>query len=234
MDNEKIKIFLAGDSTMQWYSDEKRPQYGWGEVFYNFIDDVFISFYKREDTPFEQQKCFETINYIVDNCAMAGRSLKSFTDEERHIDILNNINKNDYLIVQFGHNDISTEKPERYVPIKKLNEYFKIFIDIANEKEAKLIILSPILIDIYTNNDRTLKFMVDELKKYISEIEKIALDNNITFVNVGGLAKNKINYNFEKLDKFYLEDHVHLTKKGAEFYAKIIADGINVLNSKNH
>ncbi len=225
----KKTIFLAGDSTMQAYSDTKRPQYGWGEVLYKYLDDTLVNVYHRDNSPHEQQKCFECENLIFDNCAMAGRSTKSFTDEERHIDLFYNSNHGDRIIIQFGHNDVAKDKPERYVPIEKLNDYFDIFIKKSRLNKIKPIILSPILIDIYSNDNEILKTMVDDLKKYIVEIEKIADTNNIPFIKVGSIAKNKIATENIEISELYLEDHVHLNQKGAEFYASIIATEIKYL-----
>ncbi len=223
---DKRSIFLAGDSTMQAYNQSNRPQYGWGEVLYKYIDDNLIKEYHRENSVFGQQKAFEVSEYIIDNCAMAGRSTKSFTDEKRHLDIFDNIKEKDLLIMEFGHNDISEDKPERYVPVEKLKDYFNIFINEAKEKGFKLIILSPILIDVYSNDEAKLKAVVDNLKVYIKEIETIAKNNNLPFVNVGELAINKLENNFDNISELYLEDHVHLNEKGANFFAEIIGEKI--------
>ncbi len=227
MDKNKTQIFLAGDSTMQAYKEEQRPQFGWGEVLYKYINSEFIKCYHRDSSLFDQQKTFETEKFLIDDCAMAGRSLRSFTNEKRHIDIFNNINKNDYLILQFGHNDVSVDKEERYVPIEELEFYFDIFINESKEKGLNVVILSPILIDIYTNENETLKEMVETLKKYVVEIERIAKENALHYIHVGSIAKNYFNGDYTGIEDLYLEDHVHLNEKGADFYAEIVAKEIS-------
>lgn len=112
--NETPTIYLAGDSTVQTYSES---QYigGWGQYFGWFFD--------------------EDVNVI--NCARGGRSSRSFINEGRLFEgttysfsenggksIEESIEPGDYLFVQFGHNDDDTKdfedtgyKYERMVPL---------------------------------------------------------------------------------------------------------------------
>lgn len=111
-------IYLAGDSTVQTYSDD---QYigGWGQYFSWFFD--------------------EDINIV--NAARGGRSTRSFINEDRLFQptdgnrysfsenggksIEETIEAGDYLFVQFGHNDDDTKTtgdnftsmPDRMVPL---------------------------------------------------------------------------------------------------------------------
>ncbi len=96
-------IYLAGDSTVQTYNDN---QYigGWGQYLDLFLDD----------------------NITVKNAAKGGRSSRSFINEGRLFDtkesgfnysftendgksIESQITENDYLFIQFGHNDDDTK-----------------------------------------------------------------------------------------------------------------------------
>ncbi len=112
--NEAPSIYLAGDSTVQTYSES---QYigGWGQYFDLFFD--------------------EDVNVV--NCARGGRSSRSFINEGRLFtgttysfsenggkSIEESIEAGDYLFVQFGHNDDDTKdfedtgyKYERMVPL---------------------------------------------------------------------------------------------------------------------
>lgn len=88
-----VKIFIAGDSTAQSYRDNMAPQAGWGQMLSLFFDE----------------------SVTVDNRAMAGRSLKSFFNEGRWQSILEDAEKGDYVIIQFGQNEGAWNKPERYI-----------------------------------------------------------------------------------------------------------------------
>lgn len=77
-------IHMLGDSTMTMYTEERRPQMGWGEAVPKFFD----------------------ASVTVNNWALGGRSSKSFYYEPtRWPAILPRINAGDYVIIQFAHND---------------------------------------------------------------------------------------------------------------------------------
>src|SRR6187399_568889 len=90
-----ITVFLAGDSTCAAKVPEKRPETGWGEMLQQYFDPARVS---------------------IDNHAQNGRSTKTFISEGRWQAIVDKLKKGDYVFVQFGHNDESKEKGERYTP----------------------------------------------------------------------------------------------------------------------
>lgn len=87
-DVHKTTIFMVGDSTMANKKiDGGKKERGWGMVLKCFFDD----------------------DIVIDNHAINGRSSKSFIDEGRWDVVKSRIQKGDYVIIQFGHND---EKPQ--------------------------------------------------------------------------------------------------------------------------
>ena len=118
--NKATTIYLAGDSTVKTYFDQ---QYigGWGQYLDLFLDD----------------------DVTVKNCAQGGRSSRSFINEGRLFDTKENgysytftenegksiescIKADDFLFIQFGHNDDDTKdytdtqyKYLRMVPVGK-------------------------------------------------------------------------------------------------------------------
>lgn len=101
-----INVYLAGDSTVKDYSAAGLYNGGkilsagsWGEFLQNFFDDRYVS---------------------VNNYAQGGRSVRSFLNEGKLDNILNNIKEGDYLLIQFGHNDCANGASyyqERFVPL---------------------------------------------------------------------------------------------------------------------
>lgn len=76
---------MLGDSTMTVYTEDRRPQMGWGEAMQQFFDSSGVT---------------------VKNWALGGRSSRSFYNETtRWPAIAPQINAGDYVIIQFGHND---------------------------------------------------------------------------------------------------------------------------------
>jgi lysophospholipase L1-like esterase len=77
-------IHMLGDSTMTAYTEDRRPQMGWGEAMPQFFD----------------------AGVNVENWALGGRSSRSFYYEAtRWPAILPKIGAGDYVIIQFAHND---------------------------------------------------------------------------------------------------------------------------------
>lgn len=74
---------------------EKRPETGWGEMLARF---------------------FEEGKVVIDNRAQNGRSTRTFIAEGRWQALIDALQSGDYVFIQFGHNDESKEKVDRYTP----------------------------------------------------------------------------------------------------------------------
>src|SRR6187431_919719 len=144
---EKPVFYIIGDSTVKnGDGTGKNNQMGWGTVI----------------TPF-----FDTTKISVRNHAIGGRSSRTFITDGRWDKILLTLQKGDFVIMQFGHNDsgplddtarargtikgIGEDSVEIYNPIRKQQEvvhsygwYMRKFINDAKAKGAIPIICSPI------------------------------------------------------------------------------------------
>lgn len=98
----------------------------------------------RADCPFPQEMRYELPGLVIDNCAMAGRSSKTFREEGRLDDIAAHIRPGDLLVVSFGHNDANRAKAERYVPADAFGESLRPFWDAARSHGAVCIFASPV------------------------------------------------------------------------------------------
>ncbi len=114
--------FLCGDSTMANYGPERYPMMGWGQRLQALLrDDIY-----------------------VENCAVNGRSSKSFVAERRLNFIELCLRKGDRLIISFSHND-EKKDPERYTsPRITFPEYLNMYIDAARRQGAEPVLVSPI------------------------------------------------------------------------------------------
>lgn len=109
---EKVRVLMAGDSTMKTYNLEKTPMRGWGQMISNYFDD----------------------NVEFFNYAHGGKSTKSFRAEGYWDELMQNLRAGDIVFIQFGHNDGSKNKPERYTTP---DEYKQNLIQYVKEVRAK-------------------------------------------------------------------------------------------------
>ena len=119
-----ITVYLAGDSTMARKLPEKRPETGWGEAL---------------------QAWFKEGEVRVDNHAQNGRSTRTFISEGRWQAIIDTLKKGDYVFIQFGHNDESKDKVDRYTPPADYRRNLIDFIRTAREKKATPVLLTPVM-----------------------------------------------------------------------------------------
>ena len=78
-------VFLCGDSTGKNADEDPNGMWGWGSQGY---------------TVFDSTKC------VFQNQAKAGRSSRTYVDEDRWEEVYNSLEPGDVVFIQFGHNDI--------------------------------------------------------------------------------------------------------------------------------
>ncbi len=90
-DNKPI-VFITGDSTVKNTDKDEDGMWGWGAVANTIFDEAKID---------------------IVNAAMAGRSCRSYLNEGRWEKVYNSLKPGDFVLIQFGHNDISPiDKPK--------------------------------------------------------------------------------------------------------------------------
>jgi len=121
-DKKKIRIFLAGDSTMSIKETKAYPETGWGMPFVYFWDS----------------------SVKVVNRAKNGRSTKTFLSEGLWKSIYDEAAEGDYVFIQFGHNDESKDKGERYSTPDTFKMNLTRFIRETREKKAIPVLFTPV------------------------------------------------------------------------------------------
>lgn len=119
---DKIRVFLAGDSTIAIKAQKAWPETGWGMPFAQFWDS----------------------SVEVRNKAMNGRSTKTFILEGRWQNILDEMRAGDYVFIQFGHNDESVEKKERYTTPDSFRLNLQGFVKEVRAREGFPVLLTPV------------------------------------------------------------------------------------------
>ena len=206
------KIFIAGDSTASTKAEDKRPETGWGEKL--------------------QQFC--STNYEVRNLAFKGASTKTFIKQGLLEKLRQEISQNDYLIIQFGHNDQKIEDPNWGTSISEYQNNLARFIDVAKHNNAIPIVLSSIIRRHYEKGK-----LINTLGAYPQAAHDAAIANDAFFIDL-----NKISFAYISLmspkesQKLWLNvdhsvnypqgihDNTHLNDAGATLIAKLVAQEI--------
>ena len=201
---EDITLFLIGDSTManKPYLDGN-PEKGWGQVFPLY---------------FEEGVCIE-------NHARNGRSTKSFIDEGHWSNLLVQIKKGDYVIIEFGHNDSKIESPERYAEAySDYTENLRRFIGDVREKNATPILATPIVrrefhegVLLETHGDYP-----DAVRNVAQEMDVVLLDlhegSRELVSRLGEQLSKKLYLHFDSIEyinRDMKKDDTHLSSYGA-------------------
>ncbi len=160
---EHPTVFMAGDSTVQTYDEYWRPEAGWGQMISRF---------------FSSELAF-------DNHAIGGRSTKTFYNEGRLDTILRNIKPNDYLLIQFGHNDATISRPERYTSVPDYKEYLRTYVNGTRQRGAEAILVTPVGRRDF--NADTGKFNVS-FPEYVQGMKEVAEELDVPLVDLSSLS----------------------------------------------
>lgn len=201
-----IKIYLAGDSTMQSYKPVQAPQEGWGQLIQEFFtqDVVFI------------------------NHAIGGRSSRSFVEEGRLNAILNVIDPENYLFVQMGHNDSTIARPLRYTkPYGNYKDYLRMYVNGARAHNAIPILITPVGRLHYENGE-----FLNDFQDYCKAMKQVAQEDNVLLIDL--MSKSLSLYQllgYEDAKSLFMvshnsTDYTHFTQKGAKIIAGLIAQSV--------
>jgi lysophospholipase L1-like esterase len=215
---KKIKIFLAGDSTIAIKEIKAYPETGWGMPFVHFWDSTVI----------------------VVNKAKNGRSTKTFLSEGLWKSIYDEAGEGDYIFIQFGHNDESVEKKERYSTPDTFKMNLNRFIKEAREKKAIPVLLTPVSRRKFDKDGNILQ--THEI--YSALVREVAKEQQVSFIDLDekSLALyKKFGEEHSKLLFLQLQpgehpnypegknDNTHFNELGARLIAEIVLKEIKDL-----
>lgn len=208
-------IYMAGDSTMQTYRGNYAPQQGWGQRMQELVKD----------------------GVTVKNRSIGGRSTKNFKAEKRWENLIREVRKGDFVIIQFGHNDGTKDKPERYAaPGTEYKENMRQFVEDVRQAGGIPVIATSIPFGIYLE-DGKLK-PAGFLNPYLQSAREVAAETKCDLVDLYAYADRELNAAGEKKGtQLYLvlnpgdypnfpdgkSDRCHICFRGALFYAKAFA-----------
>lgn len=202
-------LYLAGDSIMQSYGENPEGLWGWGQALPTLVNGGALCVAgHREDCPFDQERLYTLPELVIDNCAMSGRSSRSFIEENRLEDIAAHLQYGDYLLVQFAHNDASREHPERYAAPEQFAAYLRQYAKAAADKGAQPIFVTPLPV-----LDRENPYPP---AAYRETMMKVAREENIPCIDLWTAFSVACVQMGRRSAALYQPDGAHLTQAGAE------------------
>ena len=213
--DRKIKIFIAGDSTAATKLPDEKPETGWGERIGEFF----------------------TNDIEICNFAINGRSSKSFIDEGILKKISKLIEADDFLFIEFGHND-KKENEELYTdPFTTYKAYLTEYIKVARNAGAHPVLLTSI----HRRNFDENGIIKDTHGNYLVAVRDLAAELNVPLIDMGEKSKRLFEkIGIEKTKEIFLwlkpgenlnhsdgiQDNTHFSEKGAKEIARLVVEGI--------
>jgi lysophospholipase L1-like esterase len=218
--NAQIRLYTIGDSTMATkINPEENPERGWGQLLPNYFNGELL----------------------IENRAVNGRSTKSFIDEGKWQAVYDSLKPEDFVFIQFGHNDQKENDASRYTnPHTSYRYNLIMFIEQTREKGATPILFSSIARRNF-NKEGTL---IDTHGAYPLEMRLVAQAYNVPFIDLQYLTEQlEISYGVEKSKKLHLHyqpgeiayypegkvDDTHLSVLGATLVAEMVIVELELL-----
>lgn len=234
-ENKPVRIFLAGDSTMaekpfyKYYKDsltgelypEEFRERGWGMLLKDYFSD----------------------NVIVENYAQNGRSTRRFIEEGWWDKIVSKIDKGDYAVIQFAHNDGAKDKPDRYTTPEDYEKNLIRMVNDVRKKGANPILCTSVMRRKFDDKGQ----IVDMHGVYPELTRKVAKDLNVPLIDMQkqteewleseGVDKSagffhQLPAGRSKLFPSGLKDNTHFNEKGARIAAGFFVEGLEAMNIK--
>jgi len=217
--HDVTQVFLAGDSTMSIKEVKDYPETGWGMPFSYFFDE----------------------NISVSNRAKNGRSTKTFISEQRWQGIYDELKAGDFVVIQFGHNDQSKHKTDRYTPPAQFTANLTRFISDVRAKKAYPILMTPITRR-YFNDDGTIK---ETHLIYADLVRDVAKNTEVDFIDMEKVSKHYFQQLGEPLSRLRfmhilpdlhpnypngVTDNTHLNQLGAREVAQLVLAELKLMN----
>ncbi|HET9571522.1 MAG TPA: rhamnogalacturonan acetylesterase [Bacteroidales bacterium] len=224
----KPTVFTIGDSTVKnGDGTGSNGQWGWGAYLGDFLnaDSVY-----------------------VENCALGGRSSRTYIEEGLWDKVLSSIKPGDYVIMQFGHNDGGSpndiQRPRG--TLKGNGEEAKnYFMDATKDSllvhtygwymrqyitEAKAHGAIPIVCSLIPRNEWRDGKIIRSGDSYGLWAKQAAEQAGAAFIDLNSLVSDKYDaLGQDFVASMYWGDHTHTSQAGAKLNAFIIAQAVKNL-----
>lgn len=165
---KNIHVWLIGDSTMCTQPRDRSPVTGWGTPFEDFFDS--------------------TVTIL--NKARGGRSTRTFISEGRWKAVADSLEEDDYVLIQFGHNDEAKEPQyrERYTAVPDYKANLIKFINEARSKKAIPVLLTPVTRMIFDS----LGNIKETHKEYSAAVWEVGKQYNVPVIDLDAKSRSLV------------------------------------------
>ena len=211
LEKKKITIFMAGDSTMSIKETRAYPETGWGMPFTYFWDS--------------------TVRIV--NRAKNGRSTKTFISEGLWKSIIDEVKEGDYVFIQFGHNDESKEKGERYATPDTFRMNLTRFISETRTKKGIPVLFTPVSRRKFDSTG----VAIETHKEYSAYVKEVAAKEKVLFIDLDTKSRELYQQFGKETSKLLFmqlkpgdhpnypdgrDDNTHFTELGARLIAQLV------------
>lgn len=235
-EDNKIRIFMIGDSTMA-NKDIRggKLERGWGMMLKNFFTD----------------------DVVVDNRALNGRSSKSFIAEGHWQKVVEQIKPGDYVFIQFGHNDEKKDTARHTEPGSTFDDNLRRFVRETRLRGGIPVLFNSVVRRTFVKSSTAVEdddkrdnssaglqegdTLIDTHGEYLVSPKKVANEMDVPFVDA-----NKITHDLEQglgpegsksLHVWYKpgevpslpqgrQDNTHYNVRGAYVVAGLLVDAV--------
>lgn len=200
-------LFVAGDSTLQTRAATS-PFGSWGDALAPYLRS----------------------GVTIDNRAWSGESTQSFIVGGKWADLVGSIKAGDFVLIQFGHNDLDQSRPSFYAAADGLyKENLRKMVGDVRAKNAMPIFATSISQRTFENGK-----LVDTLGlgTWVAAMKAVAAELAVDCVDMNALTREKILSVDEatSLTWFFAshdgKDFTHPTKTGASQFAPLFVDAV--------
>ncbi|HVS97207.1 MAG TPA: rhamnogalacturonan acetylesterase [Puia sp.] len=222
-------LYIIGDSTVK--NGKGRGDgglWGWG----NFLGEAF-----------------DTNRISVRNCALGGRSSRTFITEGHWEQVRSQLKPGDFVIMQFGHNDggplddtarargtirgTGEETRDIYNPIMKKNEtvhtygwYMRQYVNDTKAAGATAIICSPIPRNMFRDGK-----VLRDSGDYGGWAKETAETTGAYFIDLNAIIADRYDrLGADSVKGFFPGDHTHTNEAGARLNAAAVVTGLRGLH----
>lgn len=229
----KPVVFTIGDSTVKNGRDNgNNGQWGWGSLLWQW---------------------FDTTKVTVENHALGGRSSRTYISEGLWDKVLQGVQKGDFVLIQFGHNDsgplntgraraslkgngdndttVVMEATGKEETIRSFGWYMRKYAQDVLDKGATPILLSHIPRNMFTTKDST--HVIRNNDGFGLWTKEAARMKAVPYIDLNQLISDKLDkMGKDSVQIMFFGDHTHTSRLGAELNAKTLAEGIKASNHK--